>query len=272
MARALDAERIAFYRSQGYLAPLPGIAPGEAAAMCESLAEFERREGVSAGSVHFKGHLCFTWSHALASRPDILDAVEDLIGPDILVFASKFWIKSGRDDAHVSWHQDSAYFGLEPHTLATVWIALTPSDRGNGCLRVLPGSHLGPAHRHNETYAADNLLARGQAIEGLDESTAVDIELAAGEFSIHHERTVHGSLPNRSGAPRIGLGLFYIPPSVRSTLGRRSAQLVRGVDRFDHWDADPVPRRDRDPEILAHIGAAQRRYRDRSVVQEAKTG
>ena len=272
MPKVLEDEQVDFYREQGYLAPLSGVSGAEAAAMCASLEEFERIEGFSVGSIHFKGHLCFTWSHALTARPEILDAVEDLIGPDILIFASKFWVKPGGDDdgAYVSWHQDSAYFGLEPHDLATVWIALTDSNRDNGCLRVLPGSHRGPAYRHSETFAAKNLLARGQAIEGLDDTKGVDVELAAGQFSVHHEHTVHGSLPNQTAAARIGLSLFYVPAHVRSTLGRRTATLVRGTDRYGHWDLDPIPERDRDPAILDHMRAEHRRYHDRSVAQEAE--
>ncbi len=271
MGKGLDADQVTLYRAQGYLAPFSGISRAEAASMCAALDDFEREEGFSVGAVHFKGHLCFTWSHALTKRAEILDVVEDLIGPDILIFASKFWVKpGGGEGSYVSWHQDSAYFGLEPHALAAVWVALTDSNRDNGCLRVLPGSHLGPAYRHTETFAEKNLLARGQAIERLDESEAVDIELRAGQFSVHHERTVHGSLPNRSAVPRIGLTLFYIPTSVRSTLGRRTAALVRGTDAYGHWDPDPVPVRDRDPAILDHMRAAHRRYHDRSIAQEAE--
>ncbi len=271
MPKLLTDDQVRFYRDQGYVAPFSGVSGNEAASMCAALDDFERAEGFSVGAIHFKAHLCFTWSHALTRRAAILDAVEDLLGPDILIFASKFWIKpGGGEGSYVSWHQDSAYFGLEPHDLAAVWVALTDSNRENGCLRVLPRSHLGPAQRHTETFAERNLLARGQAIEGLDESRAVDIELEAGQFSVHHERTVHGSPPNRSAAPRIGLALFYIPASVRSTLGRRTASLVRGADRHGHWDPDPAPTRDRDPVIVDHMRAQQRRYRDRSVAQEAE--
>ena len=220
--------------------------------MCESLDAFEREEGYSVGSLHFKGHLCFRWSWELTRNPAILDAVEDLIGPDILVFASKFWIKGGGDGSYVSWHQDSAYFGLEPHELVAAWVALTDSTPDNGCMRVIPGSHNGAAFTHVETFHDKNLLARGQTIEMVDESTAIDLVLGAGEYSLHHERILHGSLPNRSDRQRIGLTVFFIPTSVRSTVGRRTASLVRGVDDYGHWDVDPVPTRDRDPEILAH--------------------
>ena len=268
----LTPEQVGFYREHGYLAPLPGLGADETAAMRASLDAFEAAHGFSAGDIHMKGHLCFPWSHEAAARPEILDAVEDLIGPDILLFASKFWIKPPRTGRFVSWHQDSAYFGLDPHALAAVWIALTDSNRDNGCVRVMPGSHRGPAHWHRETPEEDNLLGRGQTIEGLDESKAVDLELREGEFSIHHERTAHGSLPNRTDSPRIGFALFYIPTSVRSTIGRRAATLVRGTDRFGHWDAEPVPQTDGDPAILEYMRAAQRRYHDPKYAQEAGAG
>ena len=260
---------MAFYREHGYVAPFRALGTDETAAMRASLDAFEAARGFSAGDIHMKGHLCFTWSHAVAARPEILDVVEELIGPDMLIFASKFWIKPAQSGRFVSWHQDSAYFGLDPHELAAVWIALTDSNRDNGCLRVMPGSHRGPVHWHSEAPDEDNLLGRGQTIEGLDESRAVDLELREGEFSIHHERTAHGSLPNRTDRPRIGLALFYIPTSVRSVIGRRPATLVRGTDRFGHWDEDPVPEVDGDPAILDHMRAVQRRYHDPDVAQEA---
>lgn len=265
----LSADQIEFYKSQGYLSPLGGIPGDKARWMHGELDRFERERGMSAGSIHFKGHLVFKWSYDLACSPALLDAVQDVIGPDILVFASKFWIKGGGDGTYVSWHQDSAYFGLDPHDLVTAWVALTDSNRGNGCMRVIPGSHLGPAQVHNETYDPKNLLARGQKIENIDDSGAVFMELKAGEFSLHNERTVHGSLGNDTASPRIGLALFYIPTHVRSTLARRTACLVRGEDTYGHWDADPVPSVDRDPAILEHIRAAHRRYIDPAVPQEA---
>jgi len=272
MPKMLNSDQVEFYGQHGYLYPFRGLAPDETEAARDSLDAFEREEGYSVGSLHFKGHLCFRWSWELARRAAILDAVEDLIGPDILVFASKFWIKGGGDGSFVSWHQDSAYFGLEPHDLVAAWVALTDSTPENGCMRVISGSHLGAAQSHVETFHDKNLLARGQTIKGLDESTAVDLVLRAGEFSLHHERILHGSLPNQSDGQRIGLTIFYIPTSVRSTVGRRTASLVRGVDDYCHWDADPEPLRDREPEILAHMRAAHARYHDRSVPQETQSG
>lgn len=271
MAKVLSDDQIAFYREHGYLCPFDGVGGAEARDMREVLDAYERRAGVNATHLVLKAHLCFRKSYELVRHPHILDLVEDLIGPDIMVLSARFWIKPGRDGSFVSWHQDSAYFGLDPHELVTVWLALTDSNRANGCLRVLPGSHRGAAHRHVETFDEKNLLARGQTIEGLDESSAVDLELRAGQFSCHHERMVHGSLANETDGARIGIGIFYFPTHVRSTIGRRTALLVRGVDDYGHWDVDPVPQSDLDEGILAHVRAAGERYVDPRYAQEAAT-
>ena len=271
MPKVLSDDQIAFYRDEGYLYPFDGVGAAEAGAMQDELEAYERREGVSATDLVLKAHLCFRRSYEFVRHPRILDVVEDLIGPDIMALSARFWIKPGRDGSFVSWHQDSAYFGLDPHELVTAWIALTDSNTANVCLRVLPRSHTGEAHRHVETFDENNLLARGQTIEGLDDSGAIDLELKAGQFSCHHERMVHGSLANETEGPRMGIGIFYFPAHVKSTIGRRTALLVRGADEYGHWDADPVPQADLDEEILAHVRAAGARYVDPQYAQEAET-
>ena len=244
----------------------------DAAAECRRRLEaYEAEIGARADtSLHFKVHLYFDWLWDLTRSPAILDAVEDLIGPDVLVFASKFWIKNAGDNRFVSWHQDSAFFGLDPHDEVTVWMAVTEATRDNGCVRVIPGSHRGPAQQHVETYDKDNMLARGQVIEDIDESRAVDLELRPGEFSIHNERLVHASLANASADRRIGFSWMIIPTHVRSTIGRRTATLVRGQDRHGHWDRDPLPTRDRDPVIERLMHDTFEQYRDRTVKQESQ--
>jgi ectoine hydroxylase-related dioxygenase (phytanoyl-CoA dioxygenase family) len=189
-----------------------------------------------------------------------------------MLFGASIFAKGGRDPRYVSWHQDSAYFGLSPHEEVTAWVAFTDSTVANGCLRVLPGTHLGPDHRHHETHAKDNMLAKGQAIEGLDESNAVDFVLEAGQFSLHHERTVHGSNPNRSADRRIGFAFFYMPTHVRSTIGRRTATLVRGVDTYRHWDPDPLPKADLDPVAFAYLRSVWGQYKDGATRQAADLG
>lgn len=270
MGRTLTDAQIAHFRQEGWLAPLRAIDTTEAATGAERIAAYEAKVGEDANrSLKIKGHLAMPWVVELARNPRILDAVEDLIGPDILLFGASIFAKPGNDRAYVSWHQDSAYFGLDPHDEITAWVAFTPSTAANGALQVLPRTHTGPDLRHIETYAPDNMLARGQSLEIADDSTAVTMALQPGEFSLHHERTAHGSKTNKTAERRIGFAFFYIPTHVRSTIGRRTATLVRGVDRFGHWDADPLPRHDLDPVAYAAMRSAWGHYRDGEVKQAA---
>jgi ectoine hydroxylase-related dioxygenase (phytanoyl-CoA dioxygenase family) len=270
MAGGLSDEQQHFFEREGYVFPLDCLPEVAAAERLAELESWERRwPGGFGQRLRFKAHLRLTFLMELVRHPRIVDAVEDLIGPNILLFTSTLWPKNPSDGRFVSWHQDSAYFGLEPHEEVTAWIALTASDRGNGCVRVMPRSHLGPDHVHDETRAPDNMLIRGQTIHGLEEDKAVDLELRPGQFSLHHERTAHGSLPNESPRRRIGYAAFYIPTHVRSTLGRRTALLVRGRDEFGHWDSDPVPRFDDDPLIDQFIAQSYGRYRDQEVAESA---
>jgi len=269
MPKVLTEEQIAFYHDNGYLAPLDGVDSAETAAMCDDLDAFERDEGMRASAIVVKGHLCFRRSFEFSRHPKILDVVEDLIGPNIMALSSRFWMKPGRDGSFVSWHQDSAYFGLDPHELVTVWLALTDATPDMGCMKVIPGSHRGKTYGHEETFHEKNLLARGQAINEIDDSNFDYMALKAGQFSCHHERIVHGSDANDTDGDRIGLGVFFIPTHVKSTIGRRTACLVRGVDEHGHWDADPEPQGRFDNDIIDHIRTASQRYVDPQYVQEA---
>lgn len=262
MNKRLTDAQIAQFRDEGWLAPLRAIPAETAAEYAARITAYEARVGEDVNrSLKIKGHLAMPWLVELARTPALLDAIEDLIGPDILLFGASVFAKAGDNRSFVSWHQDSAYFDLDPQEEVTAWVAFTPATAENGALQVLPGSHRGPALAHAETYAADNMLARGQALAIADESTAVTMELRPGEFSLHQERTIHGSKPNASRERRIGFAFFYIPTHVRSTIGRRGALLMRGTDRFNHWDADPEPRFDLDPVAVAAMHAAWGQYR-----------
>jgi ectoine hydroxylase-related dioxygenase (phytanoyl-CoA dioxygenase family) len=164
-----------------------------------------------------------------------------------------FFIKEPHDPAYISWHQDSTYWGLSHPDIVTAWVALSVSDRANGAMRVLPGSHLKEQLPHKDTFAADNLLTRGQEVQvEVDEKKVVDMPLQPGEMSLHHVRIVHGSEPNRADYRRIGLAIRYVPTYVRQTEGPKDyATLVRGVDRYHHFDYEPVPPSDLHPDSIA---------------------
>ena len=273
MAKHLTARELEQFRTQGFAFPFRAVSADEAAACRTRIEAYEAQVGHDANrTLKIKGNLAFPWLMALARNVRILDAVEDVIGPNILLFGASIFAKNGRDPRYVSWHQDSAYFGLDPHEEVTAWVGFTESTREKGCLKVMPRTHLGPDLHHVETHAADNMLAKGQSIEGLDETRAVHIELSPGEFSLHHERTAHASEPNRGSDRRIGFAFFYIPTHVRSTIGRRRATLVRGVDEYHHWDPDDEPRFDLDPVSMRQLGAAWGEYKDGELRQAADAG
>ena len=178
MTKHLTEAQIAHFRQHGYVYPMRAISAQEAAEYRRIIEQYEASSGEDVNkTLKIKGHLALPAIVELARRPAILDAVEDLIGPDIMLFGASIFAKNGRDPRYVSWHQDSTYFGLTPHEEVTVWVALTPANSVNGVLRVLPGSHSGPDLKHVETYAKDNMLAKGQTLVGIDEALAVEMTM-----------------------------------------------------------------------------------------------
>jgi ectoine hydroxylase-related dioxygenase (phytanoyl-CoA dioxygenase family) len=225
----------------------------EARAYRDRLEAYEAATGAPIqGNLRHKVHLLFTWASDLIRHPRILDAVEDLIGPDILCWGTNFFIKEADDPGFVSWHQDSTYWGLEPADVVSVWFAFSDATVKNGAMKFLPGSHKWEQIAHADTFHEHNLLTRGQeiAIE-VDEKAAVDVPVGAGEISLHHVRLVHGSTPNESADRRIALAIRYIPTHVRQVKMRDAATLVRGRDRHGHFDHEPAPAADLDDAALA---------------------
>ena len=253
MATSLTEDEIAQYREQGYLAPLRVMAEDEALGLRAKLEAVEAgMGGPLRGDLRHKTHLLFPFLADLVRHPGILDAIEDLLGPDLLCWTSNFFIKEAADPAFVSWHQDSTYWGLSAPEVATAWVALTPSNAANGAMAVIPGSHRFDQLPHRDTFHRHNLLTRGQEVMvEVDERKAVPLNLRPGEMSLHHVRLVHGSPPNPSFDRRIGFAIRYIPTHLRQLAGEDSATLVRGTDRFHHFEPEPRPRVDMDPDLLA---------------------
>ena len=262
MPKTLTQAEVDAYRSRGFHAPVRAFSGEEAREYRRLLEAHEARAGGPLqGNWRVKTHLLFTWVDRLVHHPRILDAVEDVIGPDILCWTTNFFIKEPRSPGYVSWHQDAAYWGLEPEEVVTAWVALSHSNAESGCMRVIPGTHHESHIPHVDTFHEDNLLTRGQEIAvDVDESRAVSVPLGPGEISLHHIKLVHGSAPNKSADRRIGLAIRYIPTHVRQTKQRDSAMLVRGTDSFGHFDLEPRPQRDLDEAALAaHADAVRRK-------------
>lgn len=265
----LSAAEIQRYRDAGYLSPIRVLSAAEAADYRAKLEAIEAAGAAGNDHLRFKPHLLFTCLDGLIRHPKILDAVEDIIGPNILCWATNFFTKEPRTTNFISWHQDLTYWGLDPADIVTAWVALSPATVASGCMRFMPGTHKMEIVPHKDTFAADNMLSRGQEIEvEVDEKEAVDIVLQPGEMSLHHVKLIHGSNANSSDDRRIGFAIRYVPAYVRQVVGDKdSAVLVRGVDREQNFEHETPPAVDLDEAALAQYAAIMKRqeailYRD----------
>ena len=265
MLKLLTEEQTARYREEGFVFPIRVMDEDRAADYRRLLEEFEAAQGGPvSGALRNKSHLLFRWVDELMRDDAVLDAVEDLIGENILCWNTLFWIKEPQSKAFVSWHQDLNYWGLDTDDLITVWLALSPATLESGCMSVLPGSHREEMMPHADAYRDNNMLTRGQEISvEVDESKAAAMPLKPGEISIHNGRLAHSSSPNRSDDRRIGLSLHYMPTTTRQIIGDwDSAALVRGEDGYGHFTHTPRPAKDFDPATVAFHEKAADAVRD----------
>jgi len=254
MPKCLSEEAVAQYQSEGYYFPVPLLSAAEVGEIRCQLEAFEAEQGHPLeGGQRSHAHLLFPWLDDLVRHPRILDAVEDLIGPDILCWGSIFWTKEAHSASFVSWHQDITYWGLTDGDVVNIWVALSPANEESGCMSVLPGSHLKPPLPHDDRYHQDNMLTRGQEIAvEVDPSKTVPMALQPGEMSLHDVRLAHGSGPNHSDDRRIGFSIQYTPACARqSKVDVDYATLVRGEDRYGHFSLTPRPRQAMDAEAVA---------------------
>jgi len=258
--RLSEADVAAFWRD-GFHFPVRVLTAAEAAGYRAALESYEAETGgpISSNMRH-KVHLLFGWAAELVRHPAILDAVEDLLGPDLLCWTTNFFIKEARNPAFVSWHQDATYWGLDPDDVVTAWVALSDAPAESGAMEFIAGTHRAGQLPHADTFHAHNLLSRGQEIAvQVDAERAVQVPLRAGEMSLHHVKLAHYSGPNTTADRRIGLAIRYIPPHVRQLKVRDSATLVRGRDTGGFYDLEPIPVQDLDPAALsAHRDAVAR--------------
>jgi ectoine hydroxylase-related dioxygenase (phytanoyl-CoA dioxygenase family) len=239
--------QVRFFEENGYLTGIRLHDEAESDHIRQLFDALEANEGRDKSQIGLRGrHLDTPFIWELATHPQVLDWIEALIGPNILVLSTQFFCKyPDRLDKFVAWHQDTTYWGLEPPYALTVWYAVDNSDTENGCMRVIPGSHRNGILEHGKSVRAGNLLSINQEIRlpAFDESRAVDLLLKAGEFSIHHGHLIHGSNPNRSSRRRCGLTIRYVPPHVKPVRENSlkepwPAVLARGEDRernFGEW-------------------------------------
>lgn len=250
MPKVLTPKQIVSYRANGYLYPMDALSTGEVKTCREGLA---RTEGHLGGSLmvidkKYRGNLHFMcgWVDGLARHPRIVDAVEDLLGPDILLYTSRFFIKEPHSEGVAAWHQDSTYFGLRPFDHVTAWVALCDVTPETGPVEFAVGSHIRGQLMQKSGVIKNSVNTAGQIIvEWFDQSQIDRAILKPGQFSLHHTCVVHQSAPNRSDHRRIGLALSYIPTRTRHIgTQRMPACLIRGKDDHGHFDLQPPPQQD----------------------------
>jgi ectoine hydroxylase-related dioxygenase (phytanoyl-CoA dioxygenase family) len=237
MPHLTEAEQAAYARD-GFVRPIRVLSDAEAAAGRAAFEAFERaaegRPRPAAQYLRVNAHLASDAPLAIARDARVLDAVESVLGPDLLLWSAEYFVKEPGSAKVVTWHQDLTYWGMDgsDHEV-TAWIALSPATAASGCMRFVPGSHRQAIVPHRDTFSEDNLLSRGQEIAvEVDEADAVDAELAPGEMSLHHGRLFHASGPNVTGDRRIGLVFRFIRPDTPSAgAGPDYAMLMRGADR-----------------------------------------
>ena len=241
MSKKLTADQIASYRCDGYIAPVPVLNETEVAEYRRGLEDFERRDGAALDfPERSKSHLLFDWADAIVHHPNVLDAVEDLLGPDLLCYHLTMHIKEPDTDAIIVWHQDDDYFHLAPAEHVTAWVALSDATAAAGCMRMDPGAHTEGLIPHIEDPQPNHLIRRGKGIFNRFADDAGElVPVPAGSMSLHHTHTPHCSGPNRGQDRRIGVGISYIPAHVKPmTDPVNSALLVRGEDRHGHYHAE----------------------------------
>jgi non-haem Fe2+, alpha-ketoglutarate-dependent halogenase len=237
----LSQEQLEGYRRDGFLFPIDVFSVAEVNSFrnaFESLLESSRH---CSPKRFDRLHLFFDWAHQVVTHSTLLDVVEGILGDDILVYGTLVLSKQPHDERYVSWHQDSFYSGLHLTPSTSAWIALTPSHQGNGCMRVVPGSHKLGALDHDNVSGDPHLLnRRGERIKTeVDETEAVDVVLRPGQISLHESTIVHGSNANASDEPRIGFIVRFV--TSRMTNPNTRLLRVRGDGDCSHLDLASPP-------------------------------
>jgi ectoine hydroxylase-related dioxygenase (phytanoyl-CoA dioxygenase family) len=265
--KALTQAQVDSYHTNGFLFPIPALTPDEVAICLAGLHRLEADLGcpIADADIKWRSHAYAhsPWFNDLIRHPRILDAIEDVIGPNILVWTSTFFIKEPNSPTFAAWHQDGTYYGLEPQEQVNAWVALTDATAEAGCMEML-SSHGAPRQLHHAALGLAHSINRaGQTITGaFDDADPVAMALPTGSFSLHHELAVHRSAPNRAAHRRIGIGLNYIPTHVRvNSPIRLMAMLVRGEDTYGHFDLINPPVAERDAAALAVHQEVSDRYR-----------
>jgi len=234
----LTSNQLKQYTDEGFVAPINIFSKEKAKEIRSEIELIEKNMPEELEkSGRYNAHLISPLLDSVTHNSQILNAVESLIGKNILVCGTTLFIKNPYEKGFVSYHQDAKYIGLEPHNWVTAWVAITDSNEENGCMRMWSGSHKDNLKDHDQMFNKGNLLTRGQTINNVPNEKVKPLILKAGQMSLHHPKVVHGSELNKSDDRRIGFVIqSYIGTNVKQVLGKNGVQLARGVDEFNYHE------------------------------------
>lgn len=235
MASLLSAEQVRQYQSAGILFPIPVIPPFRAEHYCRCATELEIALGGRPRTVEVRQmHLHLRWAYELATEPLVLDAVQDLLGSNLLISATELFAKHPHDETiSIAWHRDQPYLGFDPKFTVTAWIALTDSIPENGCMQVILEAQRAEAARGMPTARETKETAASAA--------KVAVVLRAGEMSLHDVFVLHGSGSNGSSQKRIGFAIRFVAPQAQPLVAGVPAMLARGHDAYHHFELIAPP-------------------------------
>jgi ectoine hydroxylase-related dioxygenase (phytanoyl-CoA dioxygenase family) len=239
----LTTDQLNHYKDKGYIYPVNALTSFEAKEIREEIEKIENEwpgalEGINRNYIHLISPIF----NKVCLNKNILDAVQSIIGKNILICGTTLFIKNPNEKGFVSYHQDAKYIGLEPHNWVTVWLAVTDTNEHNGCMRMLPGSHKENLKSHEQKFDDNNLLTRGQTIKGVPLNKTEPVILKAGQVSLHHPLVVHGSGLNKSNDRRIGFVIqSYIGTNVNQVIGKMFVQKARGEDEYKFHEYSKIP-------------------------------
>ena len=201
----LSSNQLKQYEEEGFVSPINIFSKDKAKQIRNEIELIENNMPEELdNSGRYNAHLISPLLDEVTHNSKILDAVQSLIGENILVCGTTLFIKNPNEKGFVSYHQDAKYIGLEPHNWVTAWIAVTDANEENGCMRMWTGSHKENLKHHDQKFDENNLLTRGQTVEDVPINKTKPIILKAGQMSLHHPKVVHGSGLNKSNDRRIG--------------------------------------------------------------------
>ena len=241
----LTKEQLNHYKQKGYVSPVNALTSAAAKEIRDEIEKIEKDwpgalEGINRNYIH----LISPKFNKICLNKNILNAVESIIGKNILICGTTLFIKNSNERGFVSFHQDAKYIGLEPYNWVTVWVAITDANEKNGCMRMLPGSHKENLKYHDQKFDENNLLTRGQTVKDVPLDKTDPIVLKAGQISLHHPLIVHGSGLNHSNDRRIGFVIqSYIGANVNQVIGKMYVQKARGEDKYNYHEYSKVPSR-----------------------------